>query len=63
MKRLVLACVAGALASAFAPAAPTDLAIVAAMKLPDAPNYSWVSEISDDARTYEIVGKTDRSSD
>lgn len=49
---------------AFAPAllaGPTDTAIVAAMKLPEAQSYTWVSYIDDDARSYEIHGKTDRS--
>lgn len=44
-------------------AGPVESAIVAAMKLPDAPNYSWQTEIVDDARTYEIVGATDRATD
>jgi hypothetical protein len=63
MKRVALTCLLAALAVPGMRAAPTDAAIVAAMKLPDAPNYSWVSEISDDARSYEIVGKTDRLTD
>ncbi|MBI5769023.1 MAG: hypothetical protein HZA93_14610 [Verrucomicrobia bacterium] len=63
MMRLALAGVAGVLAIVSALAAPTDTAIVAAMKLPDFPNYSWVSEIVDDARSYEVVGKTDRATD
>ncbi len=44
-------------------AGPVDSAIVAAMKLPEAPNYSWRTEVADDARTYEIVGATDRATD
>lgn len=36
---------------------------MAAMKLPEAPNYSWQTEVVDDARTYEIIGATDRASD
>lgn len=35
-----------------------ETAIVAAMKLSDAQNYSWVCSIMDDAQTYEIEGKT-----
>jgi hypothetical protein len=42
-------------------AGPTDAAIVAAMKLPDAPNYAWVTTVVDDARTYDITGQTDKS--
>lgn len=53
---LALACTAPALC-----AGPTDSAIVAAMKLPDASSYSWVTNVQDDARTYDIVGQTDRS--
>ena len=36
---------------------------MAAMKLPDAPNYRWQTEVVDDARSYEIVGETDRATD
>jgi hypothetical protein len=41
-------------------AGPTESAIMAAMRLSDQPNYSWVATVSDDARTYDIVGKTIR---
>lgn len=44
-------------------AGPVEAAIVAAMKLPDAPNYSWRTDVADDAATYEIVGATDRATD
>jgi len=44
-------------------AAPTDSAIVAAMKLPDATNYTWSTTVDDDARSYGIDGQTDRASD
>lgn len=53
---LVLPCLGPALS-----AGPTDTAIVAAMKLPDAKNYSWITNVEDDARTYDISGQTDRS--
>lgn len=53
---LLLACLGPALF-----AGPTDTAIVAAMKLPDAKNYSWVTTVEDDARTYDIRGQTDQS--
>ena len=61
MKRSVFAYIAIMLATASAYAGPVESAIVAAMKLPDAANYSWVTTIDDDARTYEITGKTDKS--
>lgn len=53
---LAFACLRSALV-----AGPTDTAIVAAMKLPDAKNYSWITTVEDDARTYEISGQTDQS--
>ncbi|MCX6951084.1 MAG: hypothetical protein NTV51_02690 [Verrucomicrobia bacterium] len=36
-------------------AGPTETAIVAAMKLPDAANYSWSTHVEDDARSYNQV--------
>lgn len=42
-------------------AGPVESAIVAAMKVPDAPSYAWRTEVSDDARTYEISGSTERA--
>ncbi|MEY2881384.1 MAG: hypothetical protein RLZZ15_3764 [Verrucomicrobiota bacterium] len=63
MKRLLLL---GLLVGVYPPrafAGPAESAIVAAMKLPDAPNYSWVTAVDDDARSYEITGKTDRATD
>lgn len=41
-------------------AGPVEDAIVAIMQLSDHPNYSWTSTVTDDARTYEIDGKTVR---
>ena len=43
-------------------AAPTgtDAVIVAAVRLSDHPNYSWASTISDDARTYDVEGRTQK---
>jgi hypothetical protein len=41
-------------------AGPTESAIMATMRLSEQPNYSWVATVSDDARTYDIVGKTVR---
>lgn len=49
--------------AALLPAGPVETAIVAAMQLPDAPNYAWVTEIVDDARTYSITGQTERAGD
>ena len=40
---------------------PAERAIVAAMKLSEQPNYSWSATFSDDARTYDVEGKTDRA--
>jgi hypothetical protein len=42
-------------------AGPSERAILAAMKLSEQPNYSWSTTVADDARTYEVEGKTDRS--
>jgi hypothetical protein len=39
---------------------PTERTVLAAMKLSEQPNYSWVSTVVDDARTYEIEGRTQR---
>lgn len=41
-------------------AGPVEAAIMAAMRLSEQPNYSWVTTVSDDARTYEILGRTIR---
>ena len=40
-------------------AGPAETAIVEAMKLTDARNYSWMTDVVDDARSYTIEGKTD----
>ena len=53
---LAFACLAPALF-----AGPIDTAIVAAMQLPEIKNYSWVTTVEDDARTYDISGQTDQS--
>ncbi len=42
-------------------AGPTESAIVAAMKLPEAQSYAWTTLVEDDARSYEITGQTDKS--
>jgi hypothetical protein len=49
-----LACLASARGGA------VDSAIVAAMKLPEARNYSWVSTVEDNGRFYIIEGRTQR---
>jgi hypothetical protein len=41
-----------------AAAGPAEDAVIAAMKLAEIRNYSWISSVSDDARTYDIEGKT-----
>jgi hypothetical protein len=60
MKRLVHVCLVVCCSGVPARAGPTESAIMAAMRLSDQPNYSWVATISDDARTYDIAGKTVR---
>jgi hypothetical protein len=63
MKRLLLLGLLACGHSLPLAAGPAETAIVAAMKLPDAPNYSWITAVDDDARSYEITGKTDRATD
>lgn len=45
-------------ATVIASAVTVEQAILAAMQLSEAPNYSWICTVTDDARTYEIEGKT-----
>jgi len=59
MRLKIFACLLGTLALSLLRAGPVEVAIVSAMKIADAPNYGWVSDIIDDARTYTIDGKTD----
>lgn len=63
MKRSAFACLAALLATTAIHAGPAEAAIVAAMKLPDAANYSWSTNVDDDARSYAIDGQTDRATD
>ncbi len=42
-------------------AAPADAVIMAAMNLGEQRSYSWTASVTDDARTYEIAGKTARA--
>jgi hypothetical protein len=60
MKRLCSLCLVGWLAAIDGYADPAHAAIVAIMRLSEQPNYSWVASVSDDARTYDIFGKTVR---
>src|SRR5689334_5779514 len=39
---------------------PVEQAIVAAMRLSDEPNYSWTTTVTDDARTYDLDGRTQK---
>lgn len=55
------ACLALALTAPTLRAGPAEQALVAAMKLPEAPNYAWTTVVDDDARSYMIDGKTDRT--
>lgn len=41
-------------------AGPQENAILAAMRLSEEPNYSWIATVTDDARTYDITGQTER---
>lgn len=50
---LVLLGAAGSL-----PAGPNEAAILAIMRLAEQPNYTWHSSVHDDARHYEIDGRT-----
>lgn len=59
MKQIAILCVAFFLALA-ARGGPNEAAVLAAMRLSDVPSYSWTATISDDARTYDIDGKTAR---
>lgn len=58
MKRLIPVCLFAWCSALPASAGPTEVAIVAAMRLSEQPNYSWVTTVSDDARTYDIQGRT-----
>lgn len=57
MKRLLLASLV-ILQSPAACAGPIEDAVVAVMRLSDRPNYTWVATVDDDARSYDIVGRT-----
>jgi hypothetical protein len=46
----------GSVATAFAE--PNDRVIIAAMKLSEVPNYSWMSLVDEDSSSHEIEGRT-----
>lgn len=60
MKRMLAACLGLCCASASLRAGPTEEAIIAVMRLSAEPNYSWIATVADDARTYDIEGRTVR---
>lgn len=60
MNRVLLICFVVLVSLVRAYGGPIDSAIVAAMKLPEAENYSWNSAIQDDGRFYIIDGRTQR---
>jgi hypothetical protein len=60
MKRLFSVCLLVSLFVSSGHAGPTEAAIMATMRLSEQPSYSWVATISDDARTYDIMGQTMR---
>lgn len=39
---------------------PAEQAIVAAMRLAEEPNYSWITSVTDDARSYDLEGRTQK---
>jgi hypothetical protein len=57
MNSLAYACAALVVTAAAASTSTTDRAIIAAMKLSEQPNYSWLSLIDERSRSYEIEGK------
>lgn len=59
MKSLALASLATVFLAIALRAGPAESAIVGVMKLADAHNYSWTTDVTDDARSYSIEGKTD----
>ncbi len=63
MKRHRLASLAVLSAVTGLRALSSDTAIVAAMKLPEAANYTWTTRVDDDARSYTVDGQTDRAGD
>lgn len=60
MKRLYPLCFFLLVVAAPLFAGPTETAIMSIMRLSDQKSYSWVATVQDDARTYDIDGKTMR---
>lgn len=60
MKRILSACLVLAWLAPSAPGGPVEDAIQAAVRLSEHSNYSWVTTVADDARTYDIIGQTQR---
>jgi hypothetical protein len=60
MKSMIVALIA-VFAAAVGRGGPAESAVLAAMRLSEQPNYSWVSTVVDDVRSYEIEGKTQRN--
>ncbi len=60
MNRLLATCLGVCCLVPWLHAGPTEAAIIAAMRLSEQANYSWISTIADDARTYDIEGQTVR---
>jgi hypothetical protein len=58
--RLLTACLLIAGLGPASHAGPTETAILAAMRLSEQSSYQWISTVTDDARTYEIVGQTSK---
>lgn len=61
MKRLLALALGVCCFSPWLRAGPNEAAILAAMKLSDAPNYAWTATVTDDARTYDIIGRTSKA--
>ncbi|MBL9186837.1 MAG: hypothetical protein JNK23_05115 [Opitutaceae bacterium] len=60
MKRFISTCLIAACMGHALHAGPKEDAIIAIMRLSEQPNYSWTATVTDDARTYDIEGRTSR---
>src|SRR4051794_33665308 len=58
--RLLIAALLVACATVEGRSGPEEIAVLAAMKLSDQPNYTWLSTVVDDVRTYQLEGRTQR---
>lgn len=61
MKTIIRTLLAAPLLAACALAGPVEVALIAATSLVDQPSYGWATNVDDDARSYEIEGRTDKS--